>query len=76
MKAIGDIDWDVSDGHVPYPEALARMEARQAAIHEGSARELVWLLENEPAYTGGTSAAAAELLDPRVEVVAAGRGGR
>ena len=28
MKVMGEIDWDVSDGQVPYPEALARMEAR------------------------------------------------
>ena len=61
---------------VPYREALAEMDARNAAIAEGSARELVWLLEHPPVYTAGTSAAADELLDPRFEVVAAGRGGR
>ena len=52
------------------------MDARNAAIAAGEARELVWLLEHPPVYTAGTSAAAAELLDPRFEVVAAGRGGR
>jgi lipoyl(octanoyl) transferase len=61
---------------VPYTEALEAMTARNAAIAEGSARELVWLLEHLPVYTAGTSAAAGELLDPRFEVVAAGRGGR
>ena len=76
MKAIGDINWDVSEGHVPYPEALARMEARQAAIHEGSARELVWLLEHPPLYTGGTSADPAELLSQQFPVYDTGRGGR
>lgn len=65
------------DAHpVPYREALAAMETRNRAISDGSERELVWLLEHPPVYTAGTSAAAAELLDPRFEVVEAGRGGR
>ena len=61
---------------MPYREALAAMETRNRAISDGSERELVWLLEHPPVYTAGTSAAAAELLDPRFEVVEAGRGGR
>ena len=61
---------------VPYRAALSEMTARNAAIADGTARELVWLLEHPPVYTAGTSAAAAELLDPRFEVVEAGRGGR
>ncbi len=61
---------------VPYRNALDEMSQRNAAIAEGSAWELIWLLEHPPVYTAGTSAAAAELLDPRFEVVEAGRGGR
>ena len=61
---------------VPYREALAKMTARNAAIAEGTAAEQIWLLEHLPVYTAGTSAAAAELLDPRFDVVEAGRGGR
>lgn len=52
------------------------MEDRNAAIAAGEAAELIWLLEHPPVYTAGTSAASAELLDPRFEVVEAGRGGR
>ena len=52
------------------------MTARNEAIAAGTARELIWLLEHPPVYTAGTSAAEAELLDPRFEVVEAGRGGR
>ena len=37
----GDIEWRVSDALVPYPEALADMEARAAAVRSGSAQELV-----------------------------------
>ncbi len=61
---------------VPYRDALAAMEIRNAAIAAGEARELIWLLEHPPVYTAGTSAVAAELLDPRFDVVKAGRGGR
>ena len=61
---------------VPYRGALETMVQRNAAIAAGTDRELIWLLDHEPVYTAGTSAAVAELLDPRFEVVEAGRGGR
>ena len=61
---------------VPYAAALAEMTQRNAAIQAGEAGELIWLLEHPPVYTAGTSADVAELLDPRFEVVVAGRGGR
>jgi lipoyl(octanoyl) transferase len=61
---------------VPYRDALDQMNARNDAIAAGREREWIWLLEHEPVYTAGTSAAPAELLEPRFDVVAAGRGGR
>jgi lipoyl(octanoyl) transferase len=70
------IEWRRETAPVPYRAALEAMMLRNAAISAGEARELVWLLEHPPVYTAGTSAAAAELLDPRFEVVQAGRGGR
>ena len=71
------VEWRIEDRFVGYPEALAAMEARAAAIREGAAAELVWLLEHPPLYTAGTSARAEELVDPdRFPVYAAGRGGR
>jgi lipoyl(octanoyl) transferase len=71
------IEWRQTPGLVPYPEALAEMEARAAAIRDGSADELVWLLEHPPLYTAGTSADPAELFNPQgFPVYAAGRGGR
>ena len=71
-----EIELRVSAARVPYRDALNEMDARNRAIASGEARELVWLLEHPPVYTAGTSAAEAELLDPRFEVVEAGRGGR
>ena len=61
---------------VPYRTGLDEMTLRNAAIAAEEARELIWLLEHPPVYTAGTSADRAELLDPRFEVVEAGRGGR
>ncbi len=61
---------------VPYRMALESMAQRNAAIITGEAQELVWLLDHPPVYTAGTSAAKSELLDPRFDVVEAGRGGR
>lgn len=69
-------EWETSPGLVPYPEALARMEARAAAVRDGTAGELVWLLEHPPLYTAGTSAEPAELTGTGLPVYAAGRGGR
>jgi len=69
--------WAVSRGPVSYPEAVAAMEARAAAIAEGSAGELVWLLEHPPLYTAGVSAKPADLIDPdRFPVFQSGRGGQ
>jgi lipoyl(octanoyl) transferase len=71
------IEWRVSPGLTPYPEALAAMEARAAAIRDDHADELIWLLEHPPLYTAGTSADPAELFNGKgLPVYAAGRGGR
>jgi lipoyl(octanoyl) transferase len=69
-------EWVVSDGLTPYPEALAAMEARVAAVRAGTAEELVWLVEHPPTYTAGTSATPEGLVDPRFPVFRAGRGGQ
>ena len=72
-----DIEWRVTPGLTPYPEALGAMSERAEAIRAGAAPELVWLLEHPPLYTAGTSADPAELFNPRgFPVFEAGRGGR
>ena len=52
------IEWTLSEGLVPYREAVSAMEARAAAIAAGEASEQVWLLEHPPLYTAGTVPAA------------------
>ena len=72
-----DVEWRIADRPVAYPDAVAAMEARVAAIRAGRARERVWLLEHPPLYTRGATAADAELIDPGgLPVFATGRGGR
>lgn len=77
MDDFPPIEWRISDGPVPYDEALAFMEERAAAIRAGTANECVWLLEHPPLFTAGTSADPAELINPLgFPVHEAGRGGR
>jgi lipoyl(octanoyl) transferase len=75
-SAAAAVEWQVSKAPVPYPEAVAAMEARVAAIAADAAPELVWLLQHPPLYTSGTSGKAADLLDPRFPMFATGRGGQ
>ncbi len=71
------LEWRISDGTVPYAEAVATMEARVADIRAGQAPELVWLLEHPPLYTAGTSSTSRDLLQPaRFPVHVTGRGGQ
>ncbi len=72
-----EIEFRASAGPVDYEAAVAEMEARVAAIHDGTARELLWFLEHPPLYTAGTSAQTSDLLEPdRFPVFKSGRGGQ
>ena len=72
----GAVEWLIADAPVPYPEAMAAMEARVAAIAAHQAPELVWLLEHPPLYTSGTSGRDTDLLDIRFPLFSTGRGGQ
>jgi lipoyl(octanoyl) transferase len=77
LAADSPYEWTISDGPVAYPEAVATMEARAAAIAAGEAPEQVWLLEHPALYTAGTSARPEDLLEPdRLPVFKSGRGGQ
>lgn len=77
MSSTSTARWEVSQGLVGYPDALARMEQEVDAIRTGAAPELIWLLEHPPLYTAGTSANPADLVVPdRFPVFDAGRGGQ
>lgn len=77
MASADTIEWKVSEGFVPYGDALTFMEQRARAIRDDGAAECIWLLEHPPLITAGTSADPAELRDPgQFPVFNAGRGGR
>jgi lipoyl(octanoyl) transferase len=71
------MEWLITNDPVPYYVALTFMERRVAEIKNGTAEEVVWLLEHPPLYTAGTSANTSDLLEPqRFPVFEAGRGGQ
>jgi len=75
-RLTSQVEWKISDIPVAYPDAVAEMEARVAAIAEGNTGEQVWLLEHPPIYTAGTSAQDSDLIDARFPVYRTGRGGQ
>ena len=71
------VEWITTDGLTDYREAESWMEARAAAIADGTAYECIWLVEHPPLYTAGTSAKPADLRDPnRFPVFQTKRGGQ
>lgn len=70
------VEWRISETPIPYPDAVAAMESRAAAIADGTAPELVWLLEHPPLYTSGTSGKTEDLLQARFPLFETGRGGQ
>ncbi len=70
------IEWRVSQGLVPYGDAVRLMDERAGAIADGRADELAWLVEHPSLYTAGTSARPDDLIEARFPVHASGRGGQ
>lgn len=75
-KLYESVDWKVSKDLVGYDFAISEMENRVLEIKQNSAKELVWLLEHEPIYTGGTSAKKEDLKNDKVVTRYSGRGGQ
>lgn len=74
---MSDIEWKISDEIIPYQYAVDFMENRVAQIYDGSAKQLVWLLEHPPVYTLGTSANEKDVIGNNdIEVIKSGRGGQ
>ncbi|NNC38175.1 MAG: lipoyl(octanoyl) transferase LipB [Acidimicrobiales bacterium] len=66
-----------SDQLVAYTDAVKFMENRVLEIATQGKAEMIWFLQHPPLYTAGTSANAADLVDPKkFEVYKTGRGGQ
>lgn len=76
-KKFEKIIWRTAGLPVNYPDALAAMAAHQNHMQDGTASEMIWLLEHPRLYTSGTSARAHDLFNPDgLPVYEAGRGGQ
>ncbi|MCA3555558.1 MAG: lipoyl(octanoyl) transferase LipB [Aestuariivirga sp.] len=77
LRSIDPVTWELADGLVAYPEAMAKMDAHVEAIARAAEPERVWLLEHPPLYTAGTSAHEEDLVERgRFPVFKTGRGGQ
>ena len=77
LTSADEVVWEITEGLIPYQDAMARMDAHVDAIARGTEQERVWLLEHPPLYTAGTSANEDDLVErERFPVFKTGRGGQ
>ena len=61
---------------VKYINAIKKMEERLNDIFYGKKNELIWVLEHEKVFTGGTSYKESEILDKSINLIKTNRGGK
>jgi len=61
---------------IKYNFAIKNMEKRLEQISKGNKNELIWILEHEEIYTGGTSYKENEILDKSINFTKTNRGGK
>ena len=61
---------------IKYDEAIHLMEARLNDLNKEKGDELIWILEHDEIYTGGTNSKENEILDKSIKVVKTNRGGK
>jgi lipoyl(octanoyl) transferase len=61
---------------IKYNFAIKHMEKRLDQISKGCAKELIWILEHEEIYTGGTNYKENEILDKSINFIKTNRGGK
>tara|TARA_B100001750_G_C15450983_1_gene568912 strand:+ start:244 stop:873 length:630 start_codon:yes stop_codon:yes gene_type:complete len=72
-----EIEWRFEKRIIPYESSHKPMKKRVENIINGSASELIWLLEHQEIYTAGTSAKFKDLLNPnKFSIYKVERGGQ
>ena len=71
-----DIEIKKSIKPVKYKYAIDVMESRLEELNKEKNYELIWLLEHEEIYTGGTSYKENEILDKSINFLKTNRGGK
>ena len=61
---------------IKYNSAINKLEDRLEQIKLNKKKELIWILEHEEVYTGGTSFKNNEILDKAINFVKTNRGGK
>ena len=61
---------------IKYNFAINYMEKRLDQISKGKKNELIWVLEHEDIYTGGSSYKENEILDKSINFIKTNRGGK
>ena len=61
---------------IKYNFAIKYMEKRLEKLSKGESNELIWILEHEEIYTGGTSYKESEILDNSINFIITNRGGK
>ena len=61
---------------VKYSFAIKKMEQRLNDLSNENANELIWILEHEEVFTGGTSYNEKEILDKSINFIKTNRGGK
>ena len=71
-----NIEIKKSKNPIKYEDALEYMEKRLLDLSKHNSRDLIWILEHEELYTGGTSYKEDEILDKSIKIIKTNRGGK
>jgi len=71
-----DIEIKKSIKPIKYSFAIKQMEKRLEEISKGKKKELIWILEHQDVFTGGTSFKESEIIDKSINVIRTNRGGK
>ena len=71
-----NIEIKISKKPVEYTKAITFLEKRLIKLKNHKANELVWILEHQKVYTGGTNYKDHEILDKNIKIIKTNRGGK
>ena len=61
---------------IKYKNAIYLLEKRLKEIHLKKSKELIWILEHQEVFTGGTSYKESEIIDKSIKLIKTNRGGK
>lgn len=70
------IEVKISKKRVNYIKAMRLLENRVEDVFNGKKPELLWILEHNSIYTGGTSFKNKDILNKKIKVIKSSRGGK